>query len=442
VLQAAHAVRTATKQLYDGEVMHPETIGAARHGLYHAFQDVLAKNDPAGAVKLILAFDPGANSRAEVNAAYAKLVAQQTEPKIFAAMQKMATTNPSPEYGEYKNLMRALGAGGVACEPDLGIARGGKGAAIGGATGGKSGTAASSSGCAPETANASVSARADVPYVPNPELPRYDLTESSAASSISFYCSSIYNPPQPLLSQQEIQKYYANQTAVDGEVKRCVSSFDVKRTIADRKQAMRFCLVHYDFSVRTSDGSRKAYDICMNQNDTETALCTLEFRNREELNRKKGFGSDSGELYCRGIDPSSRLEYNVVKFGGSEDMGHFKVPDTGPGLPPVLKAPLPAGLLHAQIPVAIPAGTPNTGTVAPGPTQPAQTEAGRVESPQSSPVAGAPNRATGAAQPASGDQTGSKNGSAPSASTTANSDTKGNAVDRARILLKKKKLPF
>ena len=211
--------------------------------------------------------------------------------------------------------------------------------------------------------------------VPNPELPRYELTESSAGNRIFIYCSGIYNPTQPLLSQQEIQKYYANQSAVDAEVKRCVSSFDVKRTMADRKQAMRFCLVHYDFRARTSDGSRKAYDLCMNQNDTVTALCTVELRTREELNRKKGLGSGSEGLYCPGDDPVSKREYEVVKFGGSEDVGHFKVPENGPGLPAVLKAPLPPGLLHAEIPVAIPPETPGSGTVAAAPTEPLRTNA-------------------------------------------------------------------
>jgi len=337
VKQAAYAVRTATKQLYDGEVMHPEAIGAVHHNLYKAFQDVLAKKDPAGAVKLILAFDPGGSSREELNVEYAKLVAQYSEPKIFVAMQKLASTDPDPMYGERKYLLGEL-EGKPNCDP-TGLARGGKGAAIGSAIG--------RPGCPTEATDTSSPRNPQAqPYVPNPELPHYELTETSARQRISTYCRDIYNPPQPLLSQEQIKRYYANTAAVDAEVKRCESWFDAKEVMVGRKEAMRYCLVNYDFMGRGGSISRKQYDACMNKYDTVSALCTVEFRNRIELNRKKGFGTDSQDNLCQADAPRDAREYNVVKFGGSEDIGHFKVPESGPELPAVLKSPLAAGLLH------------------------------------------------------------------------------------------------
>jgi hypothetical protein len=51
--------------------------------------------------------------------------------------------------------------------------------------------------------------------------------------------------------------------------------------------------------------------------------------------------------------PSQPYEYDVVRFGGSEDLGHFEIPQSGPDLPGVLKAPWPPGVLNPGIPLQL-----------------------------------------------------------------------------------------
>jgi hypothetical protein len=174
----------------------------------------------------------------------------------------------------------------------------------------------------------------------NPQLPNFDLSEDSAAREVTRYCHDIYDPAFPLLSQDQVKFVYDHRGDIDGDVRTCVSWFDVKRIAADRKIAMRYCLVNHNIAAGAS--AKAAYDACMNQHDVLTALCTQELKNRTELNRKKGF--DSADAACPGVTPN-RSEYYVARQGGADDMGHFVVPAAGPVLPAILQAPLPKGLL-------------------------------------------------------------------------------------------------
>jgi len=152
VLQAAHAVRTAVKSVSDGEVMHPEAIGGIHRDTFLAFMDVLARRDPAGPAKLLLAFDPeyGA-TKAKLDSTYAQLVAQYSEPALVNAMKKInvGNYNPMNQGGMngtgYQLLIDTAGnratngtgkAGTIGgapqpCTPKPGLIGGGKGQAIG-----------------------------------------------------------------------------------------------------------------------------------------------------------------------------------------------------------------------------------------------------------------------------------------------------------------------
>src|SRR5260370_16026389 len=180
----------------------------------------------------------------------------------------------------------------------------------------------------------------------DPQLPNFDLTEDNAAKALTRYCHDIYDPAFAVLSQDQVKFAYAHAGDIEGDVRTCASWFDVKRIAADRKIAMRYCLVNHDF-VR-GGSAKAAYDACMNQHDVLTALCTQELKNRTELNRKQGF--DSADSACPGATPDRR-EYYVVTLGGREDMGHFVVPAARPGLPAILQAPLPRGRLASGKPL-------------------------------------------------------------------------------------------
>jgi hypothetical protein len=202
-----------------------------------------------------------------------------------------------------------------------------------------------------------------LPCSAHAQLPNFDLSEDSAAQAVTRYCHDIYDPAFPLLSQDQVNFVYAHRGDIDGDVRTCASWFDVKRIAADRKIAMRYCLVNHD--VAAGAGGKAAYDACMNQHDVLTALCTQELKNRIELNRRKGFGS--ADAACPGVTPD-RSEYYVVRLGGAEDMGHFVVPGAGPGLPAILQAPLPKGLLASgkRLDETMPAPASSARSQAPG----------------------------------------------------------------------------
>src|SRR5690242_20738098 len=95
------------------------------------------------------------------------------------------------------------------------------------------------------------------PEPPNPEFPNFDLTEAKAHASVESYCRQIYDPAFPLLSDEHVKFGYAHRAEIDADVKKCISWFNVKQIMADRKVAMRYCVINHDYSVRTSGPDTK-----------------------------------------------------------------------------------------------------------------------------------------------------------------------------------------
>jgi hypothetical protein len=142
VLQAAHALRTATKSASEGEIMRPAAIGAIHSGLLAAFMDVLARRDPAGPAKLLLAFDPEyGSSKTKLDATYAQLVAQYSQPALLEAMNRIIVGNYSPlnqggmNGTGYQLLVNTVSGASKPCAPTPGLVAGGKGQAMGAAVG-------------------------------------------------------------------------------------------------------------------------------------------------------------------------------------------------------------------------------------------------------------------------------------------------------------------
>jgi hypothetical protein len=109
---------------------------------------------------------------------------------------------------------------------------------------------------------------------------------------------------------------------------------------------MRFCLTNNNFSARGQARKRVDYNLCMNQNDILTALCSRELDLRTHLSQPQRPDTFS----CPAQAPVSSREMAVVLQGGSEDAGHEHV-IAAPGLPPVLQNPLPKGLLLGGSPL-------------------------------------------------------------------------------------------
>jgi hypothetical protein len=94
LLKASNAVRTAQKRLTDGWVMNPKAIGSTRLTPYSAFQDILARTEPKGYVRSLLAF--GQNLDADgVKSAYAALTAKHGEAAVLNAARKIAAGRPN-----------------------------------------------------------------------------------------------------------------------------------------------------------------------------------------------------------------------------------------------------------------------------------------------------------------------------------------------------------
>ncbi len=177
----------------------------------------------------------------------------------------------------------------------------------------------------------------------DPAYPNYYLTDQSATLSLSHYCNSLYHPP--LLTAEQNQMLYKNGAIVQQDIQTCIGWFDVKEVRANRKQAMRFCLTNNNFAARGQGARRASYDACMNQNDIVTALCTQELNVRAALDRNY-----RGQVYsCPAAAPASYGESAVVLQGGHEDTVPLMI--AAPGLPPLLQAPLPKGLLRGGTPL-------------------------------------------------------------------------------------------
>jgi len=108
VLQAARAVRTATKRATSSDVMNPSAIGATRGVPLSSFQDVLARKNPRRYLRAALVFNENLESSAAVEAAYKKLVSTGDENAFLEAAKKMAAGRPNVMYGGELNSMKEI----------------------------------------------------------------------------------------------------------------------------------------------------------------------------------------------------------------------------------------------------------------------------------------------------------------------------------------------
>ena len=108
VLQAARAVRTATKRATSSDVMDPKAIGATRGVPFASFQDVLARKNPRGYVRAALMFNENLDSPAAVDAAYKKLVSTGEENAFLEAARKLAAGRPNLLYRDELGSLREL----------------------------------------------------------------------------------------------------------------------------------------------------------------------------------------------------------------------------------------------------------------------------------------------------------------------------------------------
>jgi hypothetical protein len=94
VLDSAERVRTAKKRMTSNTVMNQEAIGATRNAPTEAFEDILARKDPAGFVKIALLFSGNIDSAAALDDAYRKFVADHGEANVLAAAKRLAAGKP------------------------------------------------------------------------------------------------------------------------------------------------------------------------------------------------------------------------------------------------------------------------------------------------------------------------------------------------------------
>ncbi|HEY4211173.1 MAG TPA: hypothetical protein VGM84_06815 [Steroidobacteraceae bacterium] len=176
------------------------------------------------------------------------------------------------------------------------------------------------------------------PGFTDPAYPNYYVSDAAAAGYVRQYCRGLYQPSQ--LTAQQNQLLFKSRAVVNEDVQTCVAWFDVKAVRENRKEAMRYCLTNNNFGARGQAARRAAYNLCMNQNDILTALCSRELNLRTHLSQPQR----SEVFSCPAQAPSSNGETAVVLQGGSEDRGHELVIGA-PGLPSALQGSLPRGFL-------------------------------------------------------------------------------------------------
>jgi hypothetical protein len=108
VLQAAHAVRTATKRATTSNVMDPKAIGATRNEPLTSFQDVLARNNPRGYLRAALVYNENLESSTALDASYKKLVSTGDETAYLEAAKKLAAGRPNLMYGRELDSMKEI----------------------------------------------------------------------------------------------------------------------------------------------------------------------------------------------------------------------------------------------------------------------------------------------------------------------------------------------
>jgi len=94
VLDAAERVRTAKKRMTSNTVINQEAIGATRNAPTEVFEDILARKDPAGYVKIALLFSGNIDSAAALDGVYRKFLADHGESNVLAAAKRIAAGKP------------------------------------------------------------------------------------------------------------------------------------------------------------------------------------------------------------------------------------------------------------------------------------------------------------------------------------------------------------
>ena len=94
ILQVARQVRTATKRMTNGRIMHEEAISSTRTEPFAAFEDILARANPHGYVNVALALNQKLDTVARVRAAYAKFVSSHGEEEVLEAARRAAAGRP------------------------------------------------------------------------------------------------------------------------------------------------------------------------------------------------------------------------------------------------------------------------------------------------------------------------------------------------------------
>jgi hypothetical protein len=347
--------------------------------IYRVFQDMLAVKDPKGFVRVMVAFHDGADSSSAVDAGYEKLASRYGAEAVATAATKIRSEHRFDPSVYYTYLIATLDPSAVEMKTETTRGkRSAKGPEL------VLRTTPSGSGAAPhpdtqptQGAPPSPSTQSKQPYA-WPDMPNYYLTEKTAGSSIQQFCRGIYSPVDPLLTPDQSRFAHANASAVQAEVQKCISGFDVNEVITNRRVAMRYCFLTNDYTRQGN--SMKAYNDCMNQNDIKTALCTRELNFRSKLGPTPNFADQS----CPVERPNGR-ESLVIRNGGNEDGGKpIVAASRGPGLPKVVTDPMEPGIIFrsGSGPAVAPtnAAKPPPGSV-PSAVQPASVQSAAVQPP-------------------------------------------------------------
>ncbi len=173
-------------------------------------------------------------------------------------------------------------------------------------------------------------------------MPNYSITSVMAGNSISGYCRGLYEPVFALLTPQQDQFQYGHSAEAEVDVVKCASKFDAHEVATHRRIAMHYCLSKYNYFLRGQGNLIGAYRQCIAQNDTLTAFCTMELRYREALQH----AWDAASAACPAPQPNNREAW-LIEQNAPNDIGPLGViPPNGPGLPPILLAPMKPGVLQ------------------------------------------------------------------------------------------------
>lgn len=112
VLAVAHAIRAAKKNMADYRVMRPDLIGSTRVTPFSAFEDVLARRNPRGYLRLALLWKERLEKPADLEAAYKKFVDAHGEPAALEAARRLANGRPNfIHYDELSAIIEAIHRG-------------------------------------------------------------------------------------------------------------------------------------------------------------------------------------------------------------------------------------------------------------------------------------------------------------------------------------------